>query len=78
MTEVTGSTRAGSAIVTADGPIAYDYLILAVGGQRTTSGLEACRGEDEVVIGDRPSAVTMRFPLASRPVTSVIRNSALD
>jgi len=41
MTEVTGLDAAGKHIVTADGPIAYDYLILAVGGQTNYFGLES-------------------------------------
>jgi NADH dehydrogenase len=41
MTEVTGLDRGGKRIVTADGPIPYDYLILAVGGQTNYFGLES-------------------------------------
>src|SRR6267143_2027314 len=41
MTEVTGLDASGKRIVTADGPIAYDYLILAVGGQTNYFGLES-------------------------------------
>jgi len=41
MTEVTGLDAAGKRIVTTDGPIAYDYLILAVGGQTNYFGLES-------------------------------------
>ncbi|PYO96560.1 MAG: FAD-dependent oxidoreductase [Gemmatimonadetes bacterium] len=41
MTEVTGLDPAGKRIVSADGPIAYDYLILAVGGQTNYFGLES-------------------------------------
>src|SRR5881392_3851325 len=33
MVQVTGVDPSGKRIVTTDGPIAYDYLILAVGGQ---------------------------------------------
>src|SRR3989442_8695878 len=39
MTEATGLDAAGKRIVTTDGPIAYDYLILAVGGQTNYFGL---------------------------------------
>src|SRR3989441_6460246 len=41
MTEVTGLDAAGKRIVTTDGPVAYDYLILAVGGQTNYFGLES-------------------------------------
>src|SRR6266446_2960055 len=41
MTEVTGLDAAGKRIVTTDGPIAYDYLVLAVGGQTNYFGLES-------------------------------------
>ena len=41
MTEVTGLEAAGKRIVTTDGPVAYDYLILAVGGQTNYFGLES-------------------------------------
>jgi len=41
MTEVTGLDVGGKRIVTTDGPIAYDYLILAVGGQTNYFGLES-------------------------------------
>lgn len=41
MTEVTGLEAAGKRIVTTEGPIAYDYLILAVGGQTNYFGLES-------------------------------------
>src|SRR5256712_10218137 len=41
MTEVTGLDASGKRIVTADGPIPYDYLILAVGGQTNYFGLES-------------------------------------
>ncbi len=40
MTEVTDLDASGKRVVTADGPIAYDYLILAVGGQTNYFGLE--------------------------------------
>src|SRR5256886_9918592 len=41
MTEVTGLDSGGKRIDTTDGPIAYDYLILAVGGQTNYFGLES-------------------------------------
>jgi len=41
MTEVTGLDASAKRLVTADGPIAYDYLILAVGGQTNYFGLES-------------------------------------
>jgi len=41
MTEVTGLDPSGKRIVSADGPIPYDYLILAVGGQTNYFGLES-------------------------------------
>jgi NADH dehydrogenase len=41
MTEVTGLDPGGKRIVSADGPIPYDYLILAVGGQTNYFGLES-------------------------------------
>ena len=40
MTEVTGLDPDGKRLVTTDGPIAYDYLILAVGGETNYFGLE--------------------------------------
>ena len=40
MTEVTGLDPSGKRLVTADGPISYDYLILAVGGETNYFGLE--------------------------------------
>src|SRR5438045_3251141 len=41
MTEVTGLDAGGKRIDTTDGPIAYDYLILAVGGETNFFGLES-------------------------------------
>src|SRR5438309_2479488 len=41
MTEGTGLDAGGKRIDTTDGPIAYDYLILAVGGQTNYFGLES-------------------------------------
>src|SRR5213595_2054473 len=41
MTEVTGLDPSGKRILTSDGPIPYDYLILAVGGQTNYFGLES-------------------------------------
>src|SRR6266566_5848676 len=41
MTEVTGLDAGGKRIETTDGPIAYDYLILGVGGQTNYFGLES-------------------------------------
>src|SRR5439155_16978399 len=41
MTEVTGLDPSGKRIVTADGPLAYDCLILAVGGETNYYGLES-------------------------------------
>src|SRR5213594_2630723 len=41
MTEVTGLDAGGKRIDTTDGPIAYDFLILAVGGQTNYFGLES-------------------------------------
>src|SRR5256884_5151095 len=40
MTEVTGLDARGKRVVTTDGAIAYDYLILAVAGETNYSGLE--------------------------------------
>ena len=40
MTEVTGLDPDGKRLVTTDGPIAYDYLILAMGGETNYFGLE--------------------------------------
>src|SRR5947207_1971728 len=40
MTEVTGLDADGKRLVTTDGPIAYDYLILAAGGETNYFGLE--------------------------------------
>src|SRR5204862_82717 len=40
MTEVTGLDADGKRLVTTDGPIGYDYLILAVGGETNYFGLE--------------------------------------
>src|SRR2546421_178199 len=40
MTEVTGLDARAKSIATTDGPIAYDYLILAVGGETNYFGLE--------------------------------------
>jgi len=39
MTEVTGLDASGKRIVTTEGPIGYDYLILAVGGETNYFGL---------------------------------------
>src|SRR5438874_2863230 len=39
MTEVTGLDASGKRIVTTEGPIAYDYLILALGGETNYFGL---------------------------------------
>ncbi len=41
MTAVTGLDSGGKRILTTDGPIAYDYLILAVGGETNYFGLES-------------------------------------
>jgi len=41
MTKVTGLDPGGKRLVNADGPIAYDYLILAVGGETNYFGLES-------------------------------------
>ncbi len=41
MTEVTGLDTAAKRVATADGTIAYDYLILAVGGETNYFGLES-------------------------------------
>src|SRR2546421_1970936 len=41
MTEVTGLDPGEKQIDTTDGPITYDYLILAVGGQTNYFGLES-------------------------------------
>ena len=40
MTEVTGLDADGKRLVTTDGPIGYDYLILAAGGETNYFGLE--------------------------------------
>ena len=41
MTDVTGLDPGGKRILTSDGPIPYDYLILAVGGETNYFGLES-------------------------------------
>src|SRR5207245_11432750 len=41
MTDVTGLEPGGKRILTSDGPIPYDYLILAVGGETNYFGLES-------------------------------------
>jgi NADH:quinone reductase (non-electrogenic) len=41
MTEVTGLEPSAKRVVTTDGPISYDYLILAVGGETNYFGLES-------------------------------------
>src|SRR6266516_3950760 len=40
MVEVTGLDPAARRLATADGPVAYDHLILAVGGETNYFGLE--------------------------------------
>src|SRR5216117_66907 len=40
MVEVTGLDPAGKRVITDNGPVAYDYLILAVGGETNYFGLE--------------------------------------
>src|SRR2546421_10043986 len=64
MTEVTGLDPAEKRIDTTDGPITYDYLILAVGGQTNYFGLE--------------SVPRHGFGLKDIPEAIRIRNQVLD
>src|SRR5439155_265583 len=59
MVEVTGLDPAGKRVVTDNGPVAYDYLILAVGGETNYFGLEgiARRGFG---LKDIPDALAIR------------------
>ena len=59
MTEVTGLDAPGKRIVTTDGPIAYDYLILAVGGQTNYFGLEGVERHG-FGLKDIPEAIRIR------------------
>src|SRR5881296_3635324 len=43
MAEMTGLDLAGKRVLTGDGPIPYDYLILALGGETNYFGLESIR-----------------------------------
>src|SRR5256886_16176993 len=59
MVEVTGLDPAGKRVATDNGPVAYDYLILAVGGETNYFGLEgiARRGFG---LKDIPDALAIR------------------
>jgi NADH:quinone reductase (non-electrogenic) len=59
MTEVTGLDASGKRIVTTEGPIAYDYLILAVGGQTNYFGLEGVMRHG-FGLKDVPEAIRIR------------------
>ena len=59
MTEVTGLDAPGKRIVTTDGPIAYDYLILAVGGQTNYFGLDGVERHG-FGLKDIPEAIRIR------------------
>src|SRR5437763_143822 len=59
MTEVTGLEPAANRIVTTDGPIPYDYLILAVGGETNYFGLEGVP-QHGFGLKDIPEAIRIR------------------
>ena len=59
MTEVTGLESGAKRLLTADGPIAYDYLILAVGGETNYFGLAGVP-EHGFGLKDVPDAIRVR------------------
>lgn len=59
MTEVTGLDPAAKRLVTADGTLAYDYLILAVGGETNYFGLEGIMHHG-LGLKDIPDAIRIR------------------
>ena len=59
MTEVTGLESGAKRLLTADGPIAYDYLILAVGGETNYFGLAGVP-EHGFGLKDVPEAIRVR------------------
>lgn len=59
MTEVTGLEAAAKRLVTADGPIAYDYLILAMGGETNYFGLDSVQ-RNGYGLKDIPEAIRIR------------------
>ncbi|HYL54206.1 MAG TPA: NAD(P)/FAD-dependent oxidoreductase [Gemmatimonadales bacterium] len=59
MTEVTGLESGAKRLLTADGPIAYDYLILAVGGETNYFGLAGVP-EHGFGLKDIPEAIRIR------------------
>ena len=59
MTEVTGLDADGKRLVTTDGPIAYDYLILAAGGETNYFGLEGVV-QHGFGLKDIPEAIRIR------------------
>src|SRR2546422_9516097 len=65
MVEVTGLDPAGKRVATDNGPVAYDYLILAVGGETNYFGLEgiARRGFG---LKDIPDALAIRHHVLRR------------
>jgi NADH dehydrogenase len=59
MTEVTGLESGAKRLLTADGPIAYDYVILAVGGETNYFGLPGVP-EHGFGLKDVPEAIRIR------------------
>ena len=59
MTEVTGLDTGAKRVATADGTIAYDYLILAVGGETNYFGLESVP-RNGFGLKDIPEAIRIR------------------
>jgi NADH:ubiquinone reductase (H+-translocating) len=59
MTEVTGLESGAKRLITADGPIPYDYLILAVGGETNYFGLTGVP-EHGFGLKDIPEAIRIR------------------
>ncbi len=59
MVEMTGLDLAGKQVVTSDGPIAYDYLILAPGGETSYFGIESIR-QHGFGLKDTAEAVAIR------------------
>ena len=59
MGEMTGLDVAGRRVITSDGPIAYDYLILALGGETNYFGLDSIRRHG-LGLKDTAEAVAIR------------------
>jgi NADH:ubiquinone reductase (H+-translocating) len=59
MTEVTGLETSAKRIMTTEGPIAYDYLILAIGGETNYFGLDGVRRHG-YGLKDIPEAIRIR------------------